>query len=122
MTRPPGEHPDGEWPRGEQSSGAHPSGAQSSGAQPPGAQLPVMAPTESLPRGRRGFAIAAIAAGLLCLSPGFALLVAPFAFLLGGLALRGDGVARLFAIVGMSIAGAMVLTVLLPVLTTVACS
>ena len=86
----------------------------------PNGEPPVMAPTESLPRGRRGFAVAALVAGVLCLTGGLTLVVAPFAFVLGGLALRGDGIARLLGIVGMSLAGAMTLTVLLPLLTVVA--
>lgn len=88
--------------------------------QVPNAQPPIMASAESLPRGRRGFAVAALVAGVLCVVGGLTLVLAPFAFILGALALRGDGVARLLGIVGMSLAGVMVLTVLLPFLTVVA--
>jgi hypothetical protein len=86
----------------------------------PNDQPPIMASAESLPRGRRGLAVAALVAGVLCITGGLTLVVAPFAFILGALALRGDGVSRLLGIVGMSLAGLMTLTVLLPFLTVVA--
>ena len=82
-------------------------------------QLPVMAPAETLPRGRRGFAVAAVVAGMLSVAAGFSLMIAPFAFVFGVLALRGDGMARLMALAGMFFAGVSVIVALMPMLSTV---
>ena len=82
-------------------------------------QVPVMLPAEALPRGRRGFAVAAVVAGVLSIFSGLSLVAAPFAFVFGVLALRGDGMARLLALTGMFFAGAAVVIVLMPVMATV---
>jgi hypothetical protein len=79
-------------------------------------QRPVMAPAETLPRGRRGLAVAAVVAGMLSVAAGFSLLLAPFAFVFGVLALRGDGMARLMALTGMFFAAVSVIVALMPVL------